>query len=350
MRRKIILLTGYEHFFGQTRKPWVSINTAELITDLQKKGLDVTEIPFHKIINSDLDIHDSIIFYTFSQRDNLRHYIKDVIYSLQRKDNIIVPGYELLLCHENKGYQESLKKEYGITDLPAKYFSSKRELQDYSLEYPLVLKTIEGSNGRGVFLIRSKQQLDECFSKIESGLSIFTKLDLWRRKYLRHKHKFVGYDSFDNKKDYLQYKDYITPEMPFIIQKFIPGLEYDYRIIILGEHYYVTKRLTRKGDFRASGAKRFTFDFSASDELLDYAKNIYERFNSPCLSIDIGESHGNFYLFEYQAQHFGINAIVRGKGFYQHMPRGWEFTTQKIAFEKELSTAFIYYLTSKKLI
>lgn len=349
MSGKLIILTGYDHFFGQTRKPWVSINTTDLINDLTSKGIDVVEYPFHKAINANTDLKDSVIFYTFSQREHLRAYIKDAIYTLHKHGNTVIPSFELLYCHENKGYQESLKKRLGITNLPALYFSSKRELPEYDIEYPIVLKTIEGSNGKGVFLIHSSEQLINQITKLEPKLSVSAKLDLLRRRYFRLNKSFIGYDHFDTKKDYEQYKDYITPEIGFILQKFVPSLEFDYRVIILGNHYYVTKRLVREGDFRASGAKRFTFDFKAPDDLLDYAKDIFERFDSPCLSIDVGVADNQFYLFEFQALHFGINAIVRGKGFYQHTSKGWEFTAHKTCFEKELSSALVYYLQKKNL-
>ena len=349
MNGKITLLTGYDHFFGQTRKPWVSLNTKALIEDLEKHGIQVTEYPFHKVMNGEIEIREAVVFYTFSQRENLRHYIKDTVYALQNNGNVLIPSYELLHCHENKGYQESQKRALGITNLPSLYFSSKRELEEYVINYPVVLKTIEGSNGKGVFLIKSKEQLLDTIKKLEPKASITTKLDLFRRKYLRLPKKFMGYDLFDSKKDFEQYRDYITPEICFVLQRFVPGLQFDYRVIILGEHYYVTKRLTRKDDFRASGAKRFTFDFQAPEELLTYSKEFFDKFDSPCLSLDIGVKDNEFFLFEFQALHFGINAIVRGKGYYLNSGGNWSFVNHKPVFEKELSHALLTYLHKKKL-
>lgn len=345
LQRSVIILTGYDHFFGQTRKPWVSINTSALLTELANKGISAKELPFHQVANQQVVIKDSIIFYTFSQRDNLRAYINDVIFFLQSQGNLVIPSVELLRCHENKGFQECLKQSLGIDSLPAQYFSSKRELEHYQIEYPVVLKTITGSNGRGVFLIQNQTQLKAKLKEIEPRLSIWTKLDLLRRKHLRLPKTFQGYEHFDSRNDFEQYRDYITPEQCFILQKFVSGLEFDYRVIVLGERFYVTKRLTRKGDFRASGAKRFTFDFNAPDELLDYARDIFAKFNSPCLSIDVGVKDNQHYLFEFQALHFGINAIVRGKGYYQYSSSGWKFTHQKTVFESALASALAYHLS-----
>jgi hypothetical protein len=350
VNKNIVVLTGYDHFFGQTRKPWVSINTKLLIEVLRSKGLKVTEYSFHEIANSQVTIHKSVIFYTFSQRINLRAYIKDAILSLQAYGNIVVPGYELLCCHENKGYQEHVKKRLELDNLNGLYFSSKREIIDYKIDYPVVLKTIEGSNGKGVFLVSSEQELLKKIGQLEPKVGVLTRLDLLRRRYLRMTKVFPGYDSFNRNKDYENYKDYIIPETGFVLQKFITGLECDYRVIILGEHYYVTKRLTRKGDFRASGAKRFTFDFEATGELLDYAKHVFEVLDTPCLSVDIGEKDKQFYLFEFQALHFGINAIIRGNGYYHHSADGWKFIAHKAVFEKELGSALLTYLHRKDVL
>lgn len=350
MKKRLIVLTGYDHFFGQTRKPWVSIDTTLLLRNLEKLGIELLEIPFHKVANNQFVIKDSIVFYTFSQRENLRYYINDVVFSLINNGNFIIPSLELLRCHENKGLQESIKHDLQITNLKSLYFSSKRELEDYKIEYPVVLKTITGSNGKGVFLIQNRTQLYKKLADIEPKLPLVVKLDLIRRKYLRLPKIFPGYERIDLKKDFEQYQDYITPEKCFVLQEFISSLEYDYRIIILGKHFFVTKRLTRKDDFRASGAKRFTFDFKASDELLDYAQDIYDKFSTPCLSLDIGVKDNQYYLFEFQALHFGINAIVRGKGYYQQTKKGWEFQERKVVFENELSNALIEHLNKMNIV
>lgn len=350
MHKDFIILTGYDHFFGQTRKPWVSINTSLLLSELKQHGIVAREYSFHQISNHHVELKDSVVFYTFSQRANLRNYIRDVILDLHNSGNLVMPSYNLLCCHENKGYQEILKRSKGIANLPALYCSSKREIDSYQTEFPIVLKTLEGSNGKGVYLISSHAQLIKQIHSLEPKLSILSQLDLWRRKHLRMPKSFPGYELFDSQKDFSEYSDYIKPEIGFVLQKFVPDLQFDYRVIILGKHYYVTKRLTRKGDFRASGAKRFTFDFSASEQLLDYAADLYSRFDAPCLSIDVGETKGEFYLFEFQALHFGINAIVRGNGFYEKTAKGWTFTNAKPSFEKELANSLAVYLQEKNLI
>ncbi|MDD2422648.1 MAG: hypothetical protein PHG34_00365, partial [Candidatus Cloacimonetes bacterium] len=174
---------------------------------------------------------------------------------------------------------------------------------------------------------------------------LLQKLDFWRRRHLRKHKQFPGYPDYDLNKDALAYQDYMSLELPFVLQEYIPGLSYDYRVIILGEKYFISKRHTKAGDFRASGAKLFDFDIKDPAAVLNKAKSLYELFNAPFLSVDLGENAaGELFLFEYQAAHFGINAIVRGKGYYTHENQNWLFHQEKQAFEKYLAQGLIHYL------
>lgn len=343
--KEIYILTGYEGFIGQTRKPWVSIDTPLFVDELTKLGYLVHQHQFHEVVNSRVTIHNSIVFYTFSHRDNLRHYIRDCLMYLQACGNTLVPAFELFCCHENKGWQELLKQTLNIHSLQARYFSSKRELKNYPLSFPLVFKTLTGSNSTGVALVNSLDDIWHELQKHERKPGLGQKLDFLRRKYIRKKKHFPGYPNYDLAKDAAWYQDYMTPELPFILQDFIPGLSYDYRVIVLGDKYFISKRHTQAGDFRASGAKLFDFNLTAPEPILDKARALYTSFQAPFLSIDLGEdASGKLYLFEYQASHFGINAIVRGTGYYTYNGNAWKFTEAKPAFERFLAQGLDLYL------
>lgn len=344
MNRKIVILTGYDKFFGQSRKPWTSIDTDLFVNELKNRGYEIETYEFFHVANNLVKLENAIIFYSFSQRYNLRFLIKDTIKHLQKMGNIVIPDYELLYCHENKGYQEFYKKQLGITDPGALYFSSKREINNIEIDFPKVLKTIQGSNGRGVFLVKSKEDVYKVMGKLEKKLSILERIDLIRRRYLRKQKNYPGYPNYNVKMDYFEYRDYITIEEPFILQDFVQNLNCDYRVIVLYDRYYAVKRLTREGDFRASGTKRFVFEYEMPEGLLDYAKKMFETFKSPLLSIDIGYDGKKFYLFEYQAIHFGINAIVRSNGYYKLIDNNWNFINEKTKYELALAEALDNYL------
>lgn len=344
--KKIYLLTGYDGFYGQSRKPWVSIDTALFVKELQRLAYTVEQHEFHEVVNGKVEIKDSVVLYSFSHRENLHHYIRDSLRYLMACGNTLLPSFELFCCHENKGWQELWKRTLGIHSLDAQYFSHKRELDDYDLSFPLVFKTLTGSNSTGVALVHSKADIHREIMKHRPPIGWGQRLDFWRRKHLRMKKEFPGYPNYDIKADALWYQDYMTRAIPFVLQEFIPGLSYDYRVIVLGDRYFISKRHTKAGDFRASGAKLFDFKLQAPEPILDKAKALYESFKAPFLSIDLGEdASGKLYLFEYQASHFGINAIVRGRGYYRQVHGEWQFTHSEPDFERYLAEALDGHLT-----
>ncbi len=340
-KKKIVIITGNNDFFGQTRRPWVSINVSEMVKKLNKAGYDVEKYAYHELINDPDKVGNSIIFYTFNQKPNRRNYISDLIHYYSTSNNILVPSYELLKCHENKGYQELYKRKLNLKSLNAYYLSSYKEIPLYDIKYPVVLKSVDGSNGKGVFLAKDEKDL---FNKVQNleKTRFIRYVDLFRRKYFRGNKKFKEYPNYSNKEDYEQYRDYIIKEENFVLQEFIPNLSFDYRVLVIYDKYFVTKRETRKNDFRASGAKKFRFNFEVENELLNYAKEVYSKFDTPFLSIDIVHSNGNYYLLEFQALHFGINVFVKSKGYFVNQKNEWKFVENQNIMEEEM----VYGLTN----
>lgn len=343
--KELYILTGYEGFIGQTRKPWVSLDTQRFVDELTQLGYTPRVHEFHEVVNGKVKIENSLVFYSFSHRQNLHDYIRDLLLSLESQGNTLIPSFKMFSCHENKGWQELNKSALGIHSLSALYFSSKRELKHYELKFPYVFKTLTGSNSTGVALVHCVEDIHRQLAKHEPKLSLGKKLDFWRRKHLRKNKVFPGYPNYDLFQDAVWYQDYMSPETPFILQEYVPGLSCDYRVIILGDKYFISKRHTKAGDFRASGAKLFDFELDTPEALLDKAAELYKTFKSPFLSIDLGQdATGRLYLFEYQASHFGINAIVRGNGYYQKERESWHFTEAAPQFERFLAEALAYHL------
>ncbi|MFO8066932.1 MAG: hypothetical protein R6U11_05050 [Bacteroidales bacterium] len=342
--KNLVILTCKNRFFGQTRKPWTSLKTDVLFDVLSNNGFNVEMYDFHEVFNKNISIKDKTIFYSFSQKNYYRQYINDIIYHLS-KSNRIIPSYDLLKCHENKGYQEIFKREIGLNSLNAMYFTSLDEVDFSSLSYPVVLKTTEGTNSKGVFLIKQESDFNKIKHKLESKISFGKKLDLFRRKYFRKK-KFEEYPEFSDRQDYIEYKEYIRQEKNFIIQDFVAGLDFDYRVLIAHNRYYVMRRDVKKGDFRASGSKLFKFSKNFDKELLNYSKSVYEKFDIPFLSIDVLYNGSEYYLGEYQALHFGMSAMAKSEGFFvfDNNSADWQFKTEKPELEKVFANTLTAYL------
>jgi hypothetical protein len=126
--KKIAILTRDGKFIEQTRKPWVSADLEKINRLLLEAGYEQVGYTYHEVFNNDIDLSGIPIFYTFSQKENLRHYIGDIIHYLYMKDYNLIPELPLLLCHEDKGYQEILKKKRGIKSLNSLFFSTMLQI------------------------------------------------------------------------------------------------------------------------------------------------------------------------------------------------------------------------------
>ena len=344
LKKRLYFITGKDRFLGQFRKPWYSLDAVVFEKELREAGWEVITCEFHEVANGSVLIQDSYVFYTFSQKDEIRAYYKDVVYFLQQRGNVVLPSYELLLCHENKGFQELYKKRMDLDDLWSLYLSDASKIDKYEIQYPVVLKTLNGSNGKGVYLIENEDSLRRKLKEITPRYSIAEQLDLIRRKHFRYKKTAKGWPEYEPRDDYYRYAEYIRQTRSFILQQFIPDLEHDFRVLAVNDHYYVTKRHVRKDDFRASGSKLFDFDTGDVQNMLDYAAELADKFNLPYISLDIVRKDDKFYLLEYQASHFGTNVIKLSGGYYQRGEGKWEYVADKPDVSEVLAKGLVRYL------
>jgi glutathione synthase/RimK-type ligase-like ATP-grasp enzyme len=344
MKKKLYIITGKDNFLGQFRKPWFSLDVKIFEQELKQAGWATEICEYHQVANGKIRIENSYVFYTFSQKDEYRIYLKDVIYFLKMQGNILIPPYELLLCHEDKGFQELLKKKLQINDLNFLYLADESEIDSYRISYPVVLKTLNGSNGRGVFLIKNENELHNQLRSLQSEFTFSQRVDLVRRKHFRLKKKLKGWQEFEPLDDYFRYKEYIRKSTNYVLQEFIPSLEHDFRVLYIAGHYYITKRHVKKNDFRASGSKLFDFDTGDIDAILNHAEIITRKFELPYLSLDLVREKDAIHLLEFQANHFGTNVIKLSQGYYRHLEGEWHFTVQKPDVNQVLASGLCRYL------
>jgi glutathione synthase/RimK-type ligase-like ATP-grasp enzyme len=341
--KELIILTGRNKFFGQTRKPWTSLDMDAIEAILQRNGFDVKVFDFSDVANHKVQLKNETIFYAFSQRENYRNYIQDIVYQLS-KNNRVIPSFDLLKCHENKGFQELYKQEIGLHSLRGFYYTSIGEVDREKIVFPVVLKTVQGTNGEGVYLLRNSKDFEKVAGQLVENIGIFTQLDLLRRKYLRKK-KFADYPGFSDRKDYEEYKEYIKVETNFILQEYVPDLDFDFRVLVANDRYYVMKRGVKKGDFRASGSKKFSFNKEPDSKLLEFSREIYQKFDTPFLSIDVLCNEKDYFLGEFQALHFGMSAISKSNGWFGLSEQNdWVFHEEKPEIEKVFAHTLISYL------
>jgi glutathione synthase/RimK-type ligase-like ATP-grasp enzyme len=338
---KIYFVTNSENFYGQKKYPWESLDIRKIITKLENL-YQVEHVCFDQIVNSDINIENSIVIYSSSQQKEYKEYIEDILMYLMQKGNRLVPSINIFKSHENKGYQELHKKLIGISSIPAYYFGHYKEIEGNDIKFPSVLKALDGFGSGNVSLVNSKIEVVKLTSQkdciIDKSLfkTIRTIIAKPIKRYILHK-KVIEFNS----------KDFFHFFKRFIIQDFKPNLTYDYKVLVLYDKYYVLKRYTKKNDFRASGSGNFVFE-EVENTLLDYAYKVFNKFNEPMMSLDICFDGNEFYLIEFQGIHFGPFTLTNSEGYYIKEKLNWIFVYTKSEIDHEVSNALYSYIKAIK--
>lgn len=335
--KKIYLLTDYKGYYGSkyTAKPYRSGMDKKLLekyfTDcgFQVKYIAFSDIDFRKI-----DFKDQYVLYTSSEDIGYHYkdYIEDMVLGLSLQGARIIPEYKYLRANNNKVFMEILRDLLDGKDgryIKTHHFGTIEELKEKidKFQYPVVIKSATGAMSRGVFLADNGNQLIKIAEKISRTKYLFKELwDLGRSI----KHKGYKKESKYRKK--------------FIVQNFIPGLNNDWKILIYGDKYYILYRGVRKNDFRASGSGKFYFYTDLPNGILDYAENIFRKFNVPNLSIDVGYNSGKFYLIEFQMIYFGTTTIEKAPFYYTKEDSKWIRHNNKSELEKAYVDSIVKYI------
>lgn len=319
---KLYIATLPNGYFGDSDRSWKSLNL-EKVSLLLNINSDVVNV--RDLLNIGLSKED-IILYTSSDEDNIRFYIKDLMYFVNKRARII-PSYEMLLAFENKGFQELYRRENNIGNISGNYFY---DLDDAFLPFPKVLKTIDGAGSSGVFLVKNDNDLAKIrkkFFKVSIKRDVIKaqrKIKLSQQQYDIYSYRHKGFSNF-------------------IEQEFIPNLKHDFKVLIFGDRFYVLKRSIRKNDFRASGSGKFEF-ISPPKEVLDYAKEVASILDTPYLSLDIAHSSLGCHLIEYQGTNFGPYTLLNSPYRYIPSNSGWNVEKNCKDLEANFAYAINYYL------
>jgi glutathione synthase/RimK-type ligase-like ATP-grasp enzyme len=344
---RIIIVTFSDNWFQSYGGTDKKFDVFRLIDLLKRSDINAELINIKDLKSASIK-PDDYVFYSSSEVPEIREYIKDTL-SLIRGYNLI-PEFDLLLAHENKGYQALLARYRSIAGPETDYLFDVDSAYNIRKK-PFVAKTVDGAGSSGVFLINNNRDLKKVREKIS-----FSRYLKMLKKYIQIKVSlFVSLGS--NKKlgtyEYNQLKassfsNYIFKHKGFkrfVAQDFIKDLGYDYKVLVFGDRYYCLKRYTRKNDFRASGSGKFD-PIKPSAELLDYCEEVKSKFDACALSLDVFEKDG-FGLIEFQALNFGPVTIKYATNYYKKIDSSWNEYPASKEIEENYSYAISHYLKDK---
>jgi glutathione synthase/RimK-type ligase-like ATP-grasp enzyme len=313
---KILLVTHSLQGIPQRLHETESLDLGMMEGFLEDAGFNVLVVS-HRILmamNPD-EIKNRIILYASSQYPEFFNYIEDCLLYAESCGGKLVPNFKMFRSHENKFFQELVKKELKL-DLPkARLVGTMDDLTSCisELNFPLVLKTSSGFGSKGVFRINSADELVETAESVLQPIIPPDSNLLYRVKHRRSRESLI--ERYREK-----YPFYVGR---IILQEFLEGLTHDWKVLVFGGKCFCLKRYVRTDDFRASGSGKFTFDDDPSDELLDFAVHVVKKLDTPWASLDIAELSQGFGLIEYQCVHFGLYTLMRNSRYFVKQGMKW---------------------------
>lgn len=336
-KEKIFLLTDYrDQFYSSTKHRGAAVDLDKLKKCFSGLGFELVIRPFSKVNFRTQDYKSKWVLYQSSEDPGLfyRSYIDDIIFGLFMQGAKIIPNIFQHKAHHNKHFMEVLRD---LKDIPEiKNIKARRygTYEDYLKDIEslkktsFVLKSSDTSKSRGVYMLKKlvdKVMIPKVVSRTFSARNI---------RYL-----------IEWVKTGVKPLPISNNRRKFVLQPYISELNGDYRIIVYGQKYYALYRANRPNDFRASGSMRFNDSIDLPTGILDYAKKVFEGFDTPYIALDIGVKNKTFYLFEFQFLSFGQYTLENSK-FYYHLDKTgrWEKEYETPNLEREISRSVAVYI------
>jgi glutathione synthase/RimK-type ligase-like ATP-grasp enzyme len=277
------------------------------------KYCDDQKIPY-KLVNC----HQSDIIFQLNDCDALmwHHYqtnptdlliAKPILFSLEQAGKALFPDFFTNWHFDDKLGQKYLLEALGAPLVKSFAFFNKQEALEWAekSEYPIVYKLRRGAGSANVKLVNSFSDAKRIINKaFGNGITNF---DSWeylkegiRKKFLN---KGSWYSIFEGIAMIVmkpRYARMLGREYGYVyFQEFIPGNNFDIRVIVIGDKAFAIKRLVRENDFRASGSGLIIYGKeNFNDETIQLAFNIADKLSAQTVAFDFVYKQGEPLILE----------------------------------------------------
>ena len=335
----ILILVDYRsQFYSSARSRGTCLDISRLRTRFEEVGYKVSVQQFGEVNLRTNNYRDVFILYQSSEDAGLyyKDYIEDILLGLSLQGAVLIPSLPYFRAHHNKVFMEVLRDTLGNMEsqrLLSQSFGTYDEYERFFVlkSFPVVLKPSAGSKSRNVSIAHNKKEVDRYARRLSATPSFFNFM-LWCQNLFDRR----GFSRLSNNR------------RKFTIQPFIPNLLGDYKIVVYGDKYFVVFRDNRPGNFRASGSGRLSFPKNVPREVLLYARQVFENFQVPFISIDVGYDEKHCYLFEFQFVLFGQYAVEKSPWYFRWNENEWNRVEKRSVVEDELVLSTHTYIQKRK--
>lgn len=335
----ILILVDYRRaFWSSTRNLGTicSLDVAALCREFRALGHDVEVCEFADLDLSREDLRGRPVIYTSSEdaEGHYKRYIEAKVFGLRLAGAHPIPEPELLLAHHDKVMMESVRHAL-LGAAPGQLESfTYGTFEEYQArlrawaDNPVVVKPAQGAGARGVTLVRGTREAVAAGRRISRSFHLREEIGEYVRRC-----RSRGYVHRSRHR------------RSIVVQRYVPGLTGDYKVLRYGDCYYVVARANRPHDFRASGSGRL--DYRPHERVdvkpvLDVAAAWSEAIGSPFCSLDVARVDGSAtdcYLIEFQCVNFGPAAAENSSCCYRRTADGWERTDERCDLERVFARA-----------
>lgn len=234
-------------------------------------------------------------------------FAKQLLFSVQASGKKVFPDFNTVWHFDDKVGQKYLLESLQAPLAAAFVFYSKKEALEWAgqTNYPKVFKLRNGAGSDNVRLVRFEHEAVNLINRaFGRGFRQYNALSNLKERYRRYK---IGKTSL---KDVLkgivrlvrttEYSRVTGKERGYAyFQEFIPGNDFDIRVIVIGDKAFAIKRLVRRNDFRASGSGYILYDKEHFDEeTIRLAFEVSEKLKAQCMTYDFVFLEGNPLIVE----------------------------------------------------
>jgi glutathione synthase/RimK-type ligase-like ATP-grasp enzyme len=222
-------------------------------------------------------------------------FAKQLIFALQASGKKVFPDFYTAWHFDDKVAQKYLLESIEAPMVPSYVFYEKEKALEWieNTDFPKVFKLRRGAGSHHVKLVPNKKEAKKLVQKAFSGG--FSQYNKWANlkdrwyKYQKGKTDLlnvlkgvlrIGYTT--------EFAKVTGPEKGYVyFQDFVPGNQFDYRVVVIGSKAFGIKRKVRENDFRASGSGVKLMNKELFDpQMIELAFDVTEKLNAQCVAFD----------------------------------------------------------------
>jgi glutathione synthase/RimK-type ligase-like ATP-grasp enzyme len=302
--------------------------TRKIVDSLKRRGVDYTTVDcYSHDILSRVQGCDILIWIWSLDTPEAFRFAPKLIYALQMKGLKVFPDFRASALYDDKIAQKYFLDALGVESAVKSYiFFRERDAMEWiaTARFPKVFKLSAGAGSNAVSLCRSAKEAETLVKRaFGRGFPIFDRAE-WFRDSLRKFRKEPSMAAlealsrafvrlfiptarerlFGRERGYLYFQD------------FIPGNDFDIRVIVVGERAVAIKRVCREGDFRASGSGTILYGHKEIPrEALRISFEISEKSDFLCMAYDYVFDESKALLVE-MSYHFSATAYDECDGYW----------------------------------